>query len=241
MLARDVPFFGELYRRTTEPLLSAEVTRAEGRYLREGLKLSPDDRLVDVGCGSGRHLAELAQTGASLVGVDIDEPSLKRASAWARVVQADMRALPFADESFTAAVCWYSTLFIFDDEQNLQALAEVARVLAKGGRMVMQTVNPERLAAEPCYTFERRLPDGSVVRESSRFDVATGLDEGARLLELPSGEVLRGRYRLRYYRPGELARMFEHCGLRIVRLHGSILAEAFDAQSPELIAWAVRE
>jgi hypothetical protein len=85
------------------------------------------------------------------------------------------------------------------------------------------------------------LPDGSIVRESSRFDPEAGVDEGTRLLELPGGEVLRGRYRLRYYRPGELSQLLAAFGLRVDRLHGSVEGEGFGPRARDLIAWCVRE
>ncbi|HEY3451110.1 MAG TPA: class I SAM-dependent methyltransferase [Myxococcales bacterium] len=237
---RDVPFFGELYRRTTEPLLAPEVTQAEGRYLREQLGLSSGARLLDLGCGSGRHLSELASTGARLAGVDIDLSALRAARCFAQAVAGDLRSLPFRTACFDAAVCWYTTLFVFDEAGNRQALSEVARVLAPGGRLVFQTVNPARLAEQPTCSFEQRLPDGSLVRETSTFDPLAGVDEGTRLLELPDGQILRGRYRLRYYRPEELARLFESCGLRIVQVHGSVQGDAYGAEARDLIAWSVR-
>lgn len=237
---RDVPFFPELYRRTTEPLLAPAVTQAEGRYLRERLALRPGRRVLDLGCGSGRHLHELSSTGASLFGADIDLPGLLVAGAWASVAAGDLRRLPFRSACFDAVVCWYTTLFVFDEAGNRQAVSEAARVLAPGGRLVFQTVNPDRLAEQPACSFEQRLKDGSVVRESSRFDPQSGADEGTRTLELPGGETLRGRYRLRYYRPPELAELFESCGLRVLELHGSVQGEPFASQSHDLIAWCVR-
>ncbi|MGC4113402.1 MAG: class I SAM-dependent methyltransferase [Myxococcales bacterium] len=244
---RDVPFFGELYRRTTEPLLAREVSRAEGQYLRTHLGpdlARPGSRVLDLGCGSGRHLRELARadrpTGVGLVGVDIDLPALAKAGAWASVAGADLRCLPFRDACFDAAVCWYTTLFVFDEAGNREAVREVARVLRPGGRLVFQTVNPARLAEQPTCSFEQRLPDGSLVRETSRFDPDAGVDEGTRLLEFPDGKTLRGRYRLRYYRPEELAELFESCGLRIVQMHGSVQGDAYGAEARDLIAWSVR-
>ena len=238
---RDVPFFGELYRRTTAPLLSERVTVAEAAFVAHALALGPGVRALDLGCGEGRHVAALAGTGAQLFGLDNDLPSLRAAGAHARVCAGDLRALPMADRSFDAAFCWYSTLFVFDEAGNRRALAEAARVLRRGARFAFQTVNPERLAREREASFERVFPDGAVVRESSRFDPARGVDEGTRTLALPSGESLRASWRLRYYRLDELTQLFAASGLRIVSVYGSAQGEPFSPDALDLIALSVRE
>jgi SAM-dependent methyltransferase len=237
---REVPFFGELYRRTTAPLLSAQVTRAEARFIAATLGVGAGVRVLDVGCGEGRHLELLQPDGARLYGVDLDRVSLASARRFAQVVGGDLRALPLASASLDAAFCWYSTLFVFDEEGNRQALCEIARVLRAGGRFLFQTVNALALAAQPTARFERRLPDGSIVREESRFDPETGVDEGTRTLEQPDKESLRARYRLRYYRSAELARLFDSCGLRIEETYGGVGGEAFAPEGLDLIALAAR-
>jgi len=240
-MVRDVPFFGELYRLTTAPLLSAQVTLAEADFIAATLELRQGTSALDLGCGEGRHLEALGRSGASLFGVDFDRPALARAARFARAVEGDLRALPFKSGCLANVYCWYSTLFVFDEAGNRRALAEVARILRPGGRLLFQTVNAEHLAAEPGARFEHRLPDGSMVREESHFGAATGVDEGTRTLELPGGEILRGRYRLRYYQSAQLSEMFASAGLRIASMFGSIRGEAFSRQALDLVALAVRE
>ena len=238
---REVPFFGELYRRTTAPLLSEQVTRAEARFIAATLPVGAGVRVLDVGCGEGRHLEALPPGGARLYGVDFDRASLASARRFAFVLGGDLRALPLSSACVDAAFCWYSTLFVFDEEGNRQALGEVARVLRAGGRFLFQTVNALALAAQPSARFEHRLPDGSIVREESRFDPSVGVDEGTRTLELPDGEILRGHYRLRYYQLPELERLFDSCGLRLERTWGGVGGEPFAPEGLDLIALAVRQ
>jgi SAM-dependent methyltransferase len=240
-MAREVPFFGEFYRRTTGPLLSSEVTRAEARFIAEVLELRPGARVLDLGCGEGRHLARLAGAGARLVGLDRDLGSLASARRHAAAVSSDLRALPFRPGSFDAIYCWYSTLFIFEEAENRRALAEASRALAPGGAFLFQSVNPERLGEQPAARFEERLPDGSVLRERARYDAARGRDEGERSLELPGGDLLCARYAVRYYSLQELAGLFRNVNLRIVRAFGGAGAGAFARESLDLIVLAIKE
>ncbi|MFN7134591.1 MAG: class I SAM-dependent methyltransferase, partial [Myxococcales bacterium] len=100
----QVPFFGELYRRTTAPLLRAEVTRAEAAFIRR--TLPSERRVLDLGCGEGRHLAALQGAPGVRFGLDFDPVAVGAARAWATLVQGDLRRLPFADGSFDAIYCW---------------------------------------------------------------------------------------------------------------------------------------
>jgi ubiquinone/menaquinone biosynthesis C-methylase UbiE len=103
----------------------------------ESLRLAPGATVVDVGCGTGRALAELTARGASAIGVDLDPAML--AAARARFPDIDVRAgdaadLPLADgqaRGYRADKVYH----ILPDPHA--ALAEARRVLAPGGRIVL--------------------------------------------------------------------------------------------------------
>lgn len=136
------PFFGELYLRSTRPFLSLDVTRAEASFLRA--RLPEQGRLLDLGCGHGRHLAELAG-----VGVDRDPLSLREARTHAPVARADLRALPFRDRAFAGGWCWYNSLGTFEDADVPVILREVARCLRPGAPFIFHSSNVERAKAQP--------------------------------------------------------------------------------------------
>jgi ubiquinone/menaquinone biosynthesis C-methylase UbiE len=103
----------------------------------ELLQLTPGATVVDVGCGTGRAVAELAEQGASAIGVDPDPAML--AAAHARFPDIDVRAadaadLPLADgqaRGYRADKVYH----VLPDPHA--ALTEARRVLAPGGRIVL--------------------------------------------------------------------------------------------------------
>lgn len=99
-----------------------------------------NERILDVGCGTGLALARLAetQTALSLAGVDLSAEMLARArSRLPRAVllaRGEARLLPFADASFDAVVTSNMLHFL---AEPARALGEAGRVLAPGGRLIV--------------------------------------------------------------------------------------------------------
>lgn len=96
-------------------------------------------RCLDLCCGTGAHAAELRRLGWTPVGVDLSAGQLRHARARLPVARADATALPLADGAVPAAVC---LLAHTDMPDYPAAVAEMARVLAPGGRLVHVGVHP---------------------------------------------------------------------------------------------------
>lgn len=119
-----------------------ELVHAEhlARYLLAG-SLAPGRRVLDVACGEGYGTAMLADRGATnATGVDIDQPTVERAAARypCEFRCADIAALPFPDDAFDLVVSFETIEHVPDAEA---ALAELARVLASGGLLIISTPN----------------------------------------------------------------------------------------------------
>lgn len=109
------------------------------------LDLRPGERLLDAGCGEGRHCRGALERGAHVVGLDLDADSLRpglaalRARARERgrlaaLLRADAFALPFPDGAFDKAICAEVMEHVHD---HPAAARELARVLRPGGRVAV--------------------------------------------------------------------------------------------------------
>ncbi|MGH2351732.1 MAG: class I SAM-dependent methyltransferase [Chloroflexota bacterium] len=94
--------------------------------------------VLDLGCGAGRDMAWMERQGARVAGADLSSGMLSHARRQARgpVVQADMRRLPFARETFDGVWCMASLLHLPKSDAPL-ALREMRRVLAPGGAIAI--------------------------------------------------------------------------------------------------------
>jgi SAM-dependent methyltransferase len=239
-------YYGPLYYDTAADLLGPELSAREAAFIDALLGLPRGARVLDLACGHGRHLAQLRARGLRVTGLDRSLPYLKaaRASGAGGLVCGDVRALPFA-AAFDGLYSWYASLFMWDDVTNAACLAEAVRTLRPGGRLLVQHANPLYLAARPEERAWRQLPDGGRVVETSRFDVASGVDVCERRLERASGEILAATARLRYYTPEEWSELAPRVGLRLERIcsisYGGDGPQELDPDAPDLVAIAARE
>ena len=123
------------HEHVTPPLLSAGV-----RYymMRRLLPVDAEDRLVDLGCGSGSFLWWLRDSGAYLSGIDISPHFAPEVLEGIDVMVGDLRRLPIADGSLTKAI----TLDVLEHlpREGLRAvLSEACRVLGDGGSLFVYT------------------------------------------------------------------------------------------------------
>jgi SAM-dependent methyltransferase len=123
------------HERVSPPLLGSKI---RNDMLRSFLHPSASDRIVDLGCGSGRALMWNKDWGARAVGIDIAPFFSEDARSEVDLLLGDLRRLPFADASFTRAYS-LDVLEHLSPDALVSMLAEANRVLEQGGRLFVYT------------------------------------------------------------------------------------------------------
>ncbi len=134
----------------------------------------PGDRLLEVGCGTGRVALRLAAAGRTVFGLDIDEAMLERAVARAFTLDRRTRdAIEFACEDmrdfdlgqkFDCVLVPYNTMQLLDGSaERVSALVAMARHLVPGGRLVLWTHRFALEAEEREHVLTDYLDDESHV------------------------------------------------------------------------------
>jgi ubiquinone/menaquinone biosynthesis C-methylase UbiE len=184
--------------------------------------------LLDVPCGFGRHAVALARAGYRVVGVDRSQALLTEArrrvggEEWPKLVEADYRELPFPDESFDAAINLFTSLGYLGDEEDTKALAEIARVLRPGGRLVVEILPRDLLVRRFTEQDWRALGGGRLLLEQRTFDAAAGIAQTTQTLIETNGERDSRTFSLRVYTATELMAMLLAAGFSEAKCYGDL-------------------
>ena len=152
--------------------------------------------VLELGCGSGRLLRPLAQSGYSVTGVDNSPAMLARARAWlaeektavqnrVTLIEADMTDFT-VNGRFPLAIIPYNTFMHLDTGQATVVLHRVRNCLAADGRLFIDLINP--------FAVANTLPDQLISLENTLTDPQTGdvilhmaanrLDSAAQILHI---------------------------------------------------------
>ena len=217
MTQKDAHWFESVARYLGDSYLKYSFTKGtqqEIDFLTDELQLSKGDRVIDIGCGPGRHCNELARRGHSSFGIDISTTFIEQAIASA-TESASFRRLDarnLKDEinlhaQFDVAICLCQGAFgvMLDDSDDLDVLRGAAAVLRPGGLLALSAFNS--------YFSIRHHTE-------ALFDVRRGVSHERTVLRNPAGESMETDLWTGCYTPRELRMACSSVGLEVVSIYG---------------------
>jgi 2-polyprenyl-3-methyl-5-hydroxy-6-metoxy-1,4-benzoquinol methylase len=195
-------------------------------------------RILDIGCGTGRHAIELTKRGYNVVGVDLSEGQIKRAKEKAQEAgltidfqTQDARNLPF-DGEFDLAImlCEGGFSLMETDEMNFEILKNANKALKDNGKLIFTTLNglfPLFHSVKEFYESQQK-EDQSKYKECS-FDLMTFRDHNTAVIEDDSDNKRELKCNERYYVPSEITWLLKSIGFNKIDIFGAKLG-AFSRQ-----------
>ena len=164
--------------------------------------LPPGSRILDAGCGNGRHFLPLSRLYRT-VGIDISKKALEGSKTYleksgqnSEHLVSSVTSLPFDDESFDGIVCYGVLQHLFTDDRRA-AVSEFKRVLSPGGFLFFEAFGVEDMRyggeeVEP-HTFLRK--SGLIYHYFTTEELECLLDgfEIIKLENVRSEKIFRGK------------------------------------------------
>jgi len=203
-------------------------------------------RVLDVGCGEGRHLAALAARGVEAWGVDLSPVLVRRAARHvgidgrrALLVRGDMRFLPFLDATFDVVLSMFTSFGYFVEAgEDGRALAEMARVLRPGGTSVLDYLDEASVRATLVPRSSRQVGELKV-SEIRRIDPSRRCIVKEVTVTRAGRPEAAYEERVALYTEEDLTRLLRSAGLRPVERFGGYDGRAFlPGSSSRLILFA---
>ncbi len=218
---------------------TVEAARPEAAFAAKHLRLTAQHRLLDVGCGNGRHMIHLQGHTPSVVGLDYSPDLLALARQTlgqdARLVRADMRAIPFWS-CFDAVVNFFTSFGYFTSmEDNRRVVRQIAQALKPSGRFLVDYFNAPFVKAA-LVGESVRMANGYTIREHRWIDRQTRRVN--KTTEVLKDEILVGRWSesVRLYEEAQFRALLASGGLTVEHIFGDFTGAPLSDIQPRMIA-----
>ena len=189
-------------------------------------------RILDIGCGTGRHSIALAKRGYAVTGIDLSNSLLARAKEKAveegqevNFQMADARNLNFNQEfDLVIMICEGAFPLMETDEMNFQILQNAAKSLKSKGKLIFTTLNGLFPIFHSVKEFVNSGSEKGVSSENT-FDLMTFRDHSMYETEDDSGNKLSLKCNERYYVPPEINWLLKSLGFKKVDIFGAKLGK----------------
>lgn len=236
----DEDRFWELF----EPFLFSEQRRSsaqgEVQHLVRLLKIRPDDRILDLCCGSGRHSLELARQGFAVVGVDRTASFIETARRAAELDQlevefvvGDMRGYCQPDR-FDVALNLFGSFGYFEDpDDDRRVVRNMVASLRSGGRFLVETAGKEIAARH----FRERdwSEEGDTLVLAERTPQQHWSRMQTRWIVIRGHERVEHTVCVRSYSAVELSSLLAECGFANVQVYGDLEGHDYDQAAKRLV------
>lgn len=207
-------------------------TKGECDFLENEFGYNRQFKILDIGCGTGRHSIELSKRGYNLTGIDLSESQLCRAKEKAaeqnlqiEFLKYDARNLPFTNE-FDAAImiCEGAFPLMETDEMNFQILQNAAKALKLKGKLIFTTLNGLFPLFHSVKDFlASHKEEGNAEYDNNSFDLMTFRDYNVTTFTDDLGNKKELHCNERYYVPSEITWLLKSLGFKSIEIFGARL------------------
>jgi len=220
----------ENYSQTYDTEVFTKGTIGECDFIEKEINFDKTIKILDIGCGTGRHSIELSKRGYSVTGIDLSESQLRRAKekASAQSLKIDFQKhdarIPHFTKIFDLVImlCEGGFPLMETDDMNFQILQNAANALKSNGKLILTTLNglfplfhsvKDFLAAETKET-------GATYKDNT-FNLMTFRDHNITEFIDDSGNKKSLNCNERYYVPSEITWLLKSLNFETIDIFGA--------------------
>jgi SAM-dependent methyltransferase len=222
----------ENYSRKYDKEPFVQGTAGECDFIEQEITRDKSLKILDIGCGTGRHAIELAKRGYNVTGVDLSESQIARAREKAKEAglmvdfqNADARALPFEDKfDLAIMLCEGGFSLMETDEMNFEILKNATKALKSRGKFIFTALNglfPLFHSVNEFYKSGQK--EGQSQCKECSFDLETFRDYNTVVFEDDFGNKRELKCNERYYVPSEITWFLKTLGFKKIDIFGAKL------------------
>lgn len=228
-------WYEELFENYAETYDNEEFTKGtmgECDFIEEEIAHDRTVRILDVGCGTGRHSIELARRGYSVTGIDLSESQLERArlktseqSLKIDFQKHDARSPHFSNAfDMVIMLCEGGFSLMETDEMNFRILQNAANALRPHGKFIFNTLNGLFPLFHSVKDFlDAQKKDGAAAYTDNTFDLMTFRDQSIPEFTDDSGNKKTLQCNERYYVPSEIQWLLKSLSFTTIDIFGARL------------------
>ncbi len=207
-------------------------TIGECDFVEAEINYDKNIRILDIGCGTGRHSIELAKRGYEVVGIDLSESLLKRAKEKALeenvsvdFQRQDARKLTFANEfDLVIMFCEGGFSLMETDEMNFQILQNASNALKSNGKLIFTTLNGLFPLFHSVKDFiNSNIEEGNATSNNHSFDLMSFRENSTIEVEDDLGNKKEIHCNERYYVPSEITWLLKTLHFKNIDIFGAKL------------------
>jgi len=222
----------ENYARTYDSEIFTQGTIGECDFIEKEINYDKSLKIVDIGCGTGRHSIELTKRGYKVIGIDLSESQLECAKekAEAKNLQIDFqkhdaRNLPFKNEfDLAIMLCEGGFPLMETDEMNFEILKNVSESLRQSSKLIFTTLN----GLFPIYNSVEKFcaaakEEENATYKDNTFDLMTFRDHNLTTVEDDLGNKKELECNERFYIPPEITWLLKTLNFKKIDIYGAKL------------------
>jgi 2-polyprenyl-3-methyl-5-hydroxy-6-metoxy-1,4-benzoquinol methylase len=222
----------ENYGRKYDSESFTQGTMGECDFIEREIGFNKSIKILDIGCGTGRHAIELSKRGYNVTGIDLSDSLLSRAKEKAKkqglkldFLKYDARDLPFNNEfHLVIMLCEGAFCLMETDEMNYEILRNATNSLKEHGKLIFTTLNalfPLYHSVEEFCASNTGL--GNATYRSNTFDLMTFRDHNITEVEDDGGNKKKLECNERYYVPSEITWLLKTLEYTNIEIFGAKL------------------